>query len=228
MLSDDSPFPQNAIPSSHSATSETAANVVDIPPDEQINAAITLTKAGDHTQAIVLLSQIIALPTISPESLTCALAWRAQTYEKQRDYTSALRDHAAILATTGPPASRVARASYGRARCSMKSTPCRTVLDDSKRLSDALADYTRVIDMADSSSPASGAPTLRQLALLQRAMLRMALHDPQGALADCRSLRQSAKLPPSLRLRAWSLGVLLRIGAPLFSLSREQPGGQDK
>jgi hypothetical protein len=97
MLSDDSL--QNAIPSSYSATGETAANVVDIPPDEQINAAITLTKAGDHTQAIVLLSQIIALPTISPESLTCALAWRAQTYEKQRDYASALRDHSAILAT---------------------------------------------------------------------------------------------------------------------------------
>jgi hypothetical protein len=79
--------------------------------------------------------------------------------------------------------------------------------------------------MADASSPASGAPILRQLALLQRAMLRMALHDPQGALADCRQLRQSAKLPLSLRLRAWSLGMLLRIGAPLLSLKRGQPGG---
>jgi len=223
MLSDDSL--QNAIPSSYSATGETAANVVDIPPDEQINAAITLTKAGDHTQAIVLLSQIIALPTISPESLTCALAWRAQTYEKQRDYASALRDHSAILATTGAPASRVARANYGRARTSIKSTHCETALDDRERLSNAIEDYTRVIDMADASSPASGAPILRQLALLQRAMLRMALHDPQGALADCRQLRQSAKLPLSLRLRAWSLGMLLRIGAPLLSLKRGQPGG---
>lgn len=228
MLPEDSPFPQNGIPSSDSSLSAPAANVMNILPYDQINTAIALSKAGSHAQAIVQLNQIIALPGISPESLTCALAWRAQAYEKQRDYTSALCDHAAILSTAGAPASRVARASYGRARCSMKSTHCRTVQDDSKRLSDALADYTRVIDMADSSSAASGTPTLRQLALLQRAMLRIALHDPQGALTDCRCLRESANLPPSLRLRAWSLGVLLRIGAPLFSSGRRQPGGLDQ
>lgn len=193
-----------------------AADAHDVTLFNRLSATTGLVKTGLHAQAIEEFGRIIATPGIPPESLACALAWRAHAFEKLGDYASARHDHATILASPGVPPSRIARATYGRARCSMKSAACRNALDDRARLREALADYTQVIDMGDVPAPASGAPTLQQLARFQRATLRMALHDPQGAQADCRHLRKCSGLPLKFRLKVWGLSMLARIGAPLF------------